>query len=174
MAVLTTAARKKLPSKSFALPGKGEGPHGKGAGSYPIPDKAHARNALARVSAHGTSAEKATVRRKVHAKYPDIGKKQLGGIAPLARPRPLVGAPRTLTPRPVVGAARAPRPVGARAPARRVPRRPAFRKGGIVGAGAMARPHTYGPQKPIPGSKPVIGSSKGHGGFAALGIHYSK
>ena len=31
------------------------------------------RNALARVSQHGTSAEKATVRRKVHAKYPSIG-----------------------------------------------------------------------------------------------------
>ena len=53
MAVLSTAQRKKLPSKSFALPGKGEGPHGKGAGSYPIPDASHARNALARVAQHG-------------------------------------------------------------------------------------------------------------------------
>jgi hypothetical protein len=74
MAKLTTAARKKLPAKSFALPGKGEGPHGKGAGSYPIPDKAHARNALARVAQHGTPAEKAKVRAKVHAKFPAIGK----------------------------------------------------------------------------------------------------
>jgi len=75
MARLTTAARKKLPSKSFALPGKGTGPQGKGAGSYPIPDKAHARNALARVSQHGSSSEKARVRAKVHAKFPTIGKK---------------------------------------------------------------------------------------------------
>jgi hypothetical protein len=75
MAKLTTKARKRLPSSSFALPGKGEGPSGKGAGSYPIPDKSHARNALARVSQHGSSAEKARVRAKVHAKYPGIGKK---------------------------------------------------------------------------------------------------
>jgi hypothetical protein len=72
MAVLTTAARKAMPASSFALPGKGEGPTGKGAGSYPISDIAHARNALARVSQHGTPAEKATVRRKVAARYPGI------------------------------------------------------------------------------------------------------
>jgi len=75
MARLTTKGRKALPSSDFALPGKGSGPTGKGAGSYPIPDAAHARNALARVSQHGSSAEKATVRRKVHAKFPDIGHK---------------------------------------------------------------------------------------------------
>ena len=74
MAVLTTRARKALPSKSFALPGKGEGASGKGAGSYPIPNASHARNALARVAQHGTPAEKATVRAKVAAKYPAIGK----------------------------------------------------------------------------------------------------
>jgi len=75
MAKLTAAARKKLPSKSFALPGKGTGKGGKGPGSYPIPDKAHARNALARVSQHGSSEEKARVRAKVRAKFPSIGKK---------------------------------------------------------------------------------------------------
>lgn len=74
MAKLTTAQRKKLPSKSFALPGKGTGPSGKGPGSYPIPDKAHARNALARVAQHGSPSEKARVRAKVHAKFPGIGK----------------------------------------------------------------------------------------------------
>jgi hypothetical protein len=74
MAKLTTKARKKLPSSSFALPGKGKGPSGKGAGSYPIPDKSHARNALSRVAQHGSSAQKAKVRAKVHAKYPGIGK----------------------------------------------------------------------------------------------------
>jgi hypothetical protein len=78
MADLTAAQRQKLPRSDFALPGKGEGPKGAGAGSYPIPDAAHARNALARVSQHGSSAEKAAVRAKVHAKYPTIGKKKMG------------------------------------------------------------------------------------------------
>lgn len=64
MAKLTTAARKKISSKNFAGPDR----------SYPIEDKSHARNALARVSQHGSSALKARVRAKVHAKYPDIGK----------------------------------------------------------------------------------------------------
>ena len=65
MAKLTTKARKKLKKSSFALPGE----------RYPIEDKNHARNALARVAQHGTPAEKAEVRAKVHARYPDIGKK---------------------------------------------------------------------------------------------------
>jgi len=73
MAILRAAQRKRLPSSSFALPGKGEGKEGKGAGSYPIPDKAHARNALSRVSQFGSSSEKAAVRAKVKAKFPDIG-----------------------------------------------------------------------------------------------------
>ena len=72
MAKLTAARRQKLPKSSFALPGKGEGPKGAGAGSYPIPDESHARNALARVSQHGSSSEKAAVRAKVKAKYPGI------------------------------------------------------------------------------------------------------
>jgi hypothetical protein len=62
MAVLTTTARKALPTSTFALPGR----------RYPLPDAAHARNALARVSQHGTPAEKATVRRKVAARFPGI------------------------------------------------------------------------------------------------------
>jgi hypothetical protein len=70
MAKLTTAQRKKLPAKSFALPAKKPG-----SGSYPIPDASHARNALSRVAANGTSAEKKAVRAKVAAKYPNIGKK---------------------------------------------------------------------------------------------------
>lgn len=72
---LTAASRKALPKSDFALPGKGKGPEGKGPGSYPIEDKSHARNALARVSQHGTPAEKAEVRAKVHRKFPEIGKK---------------------------------------------------------------------------------------------------
>jgi hypothetical protein len=74
MAKLKAAQRKSLPSSSFALPGKGKGPEGKGAGSYPVPDASHARNALARVSQHGSPAEKARVRAKVKAKFPNIGK----------------------------------------------------------------------------------------------------
>jgi hypothetical protein len=70
---LTAGERQAMPKSEFALPGKGAGPKGAGSGSYPIPDQSHARNALARVSQHGTAAEKATVRRKVHAKYPGIG-----------------------------------------------------------------------------------------------------
>jgi hypothetical protein len=72
MAKLNAAARKKLPSSDFALPGKGEGKSGKGSGSYPIPDRSHAANALARSSG---KPEAAAVRRKVQAKFPGMGKK---------------------------------------------------------------------------------------------------
>ncbi len=66
MTTLTTKKRKALPKKDFAEPG---------SRSYPISDKAHARNALARVAQHGTAAEKAKVRAAVHKKFPDIGGK---------------------------------------------------------------------------------------------------
>lgn len=65
MAKLKASTRNALPSKEFALPGR----------RYPIEDASHARNALSRVSQHGTPAEKSTVRAKVHAKYPSIGRK---------------------------------------------------------------------------------------------------
>ena len=61
-----------MPKKDFALPGKGEGPKGAGAGSYPIDTENRARNALARGAQHASSSEQATIRRKVHEKYPDI------------------------------------------------------------------------------------------------------
>lgn len=66
MAKLTSDERKKLPAKDFAVKG----------GKYPIEDKAHARNALSRVAQHGTSEQKKEVKVKVHAKYPEIGKKE--------------------------------------------------------------------------------------------------
>jgi hypothetical protein len=72
---LNAAARKALPSTSFALPGQGKGPQGKGSGSYPIPDASHARNALARVSQHGNPSQQSKVRAAVHRKFPGIGKK---------------------------------------------------------------------------------------------------
>jgi hypothetical protein len=65
MAKLTSKARKAIPKADFALPGR----------RYPVEDKNHARDALSRVSGNGSAEEKATVRAKVHAKFPDIGKK---------------------------------------------------------------------------------------------------
>lgn len=65
MAKLTYKKRKRLPKKSFAEPC---------ARKYPIPDKSHARNALARVSQFGTTSEKSRVRAAVHRKFPGIGK----------------------------------------------------------------------------------------------------
>jgi hypothetical protein len=70
---LTAHTREAMPKSDFALPGHGEGPKGAGAGSYPIPDESHARNALARVAQHGTAEEKARVRAAVHRKFPNIG-----------------------------------------------------------------------------------------------------
>ena len=66
MAKLTTAKRKAIPSKDFAGPDR----------SYPINDASHARNALARVSQHGTPALKVRVKSAVKRKYPGI--KQAG------------------------------------------------------------------------------------------------
>ena len=69
---LTAEARQEMPRSEFALPGKGEGPKGAGAGSYPIDTENRARNALARGAQHASPSELATIRRKVHEKYPDI------------------------------------------------------------------------------------------------------
>lgn len=65
MGVLTSKQRKKLPARDFAVPGR----------KYPVEDKAHARNALARVSQYGTPTQKAQVRRKVAAKFSGIAVK---------------------------------------------------------------------------------------------------
>jgi hypothetical protein len=64
---LTTKDRKRLSKKSFALPDKRK---------YPIPDKAHARNALARGAQNGTPAEQKKVRAAVKKRFPSIGKKK--------------------------------------------------------------------------------------------------
>lgn len=60
---LSAEQRKALPKQSFALPGR----------RYPIPDRSHAANALARVAQHGTPSEKARVKAAVHKKYPSMG-----------------------------------------------------------------------------------------------------
>lgn len=69
MAKLDTQDRKNLSKNAFAIPSKAPG-----SGSYPIPDASHARNALSRVAANGSPAEKAEVQAKVHSKFPGIGK----------------------------------------------------------------------------------------------------
>jgi hypothetical protein len=63
---LDAKARKKLGKSAFALPGKRK---------YPIPDKAHARNALARVAQNGTKAEQRKVKAAVTKRFPSLGKK---------------------------------------------------------------------------------------------------
>lgn len=70
MVVFTTSQRKKIPKKDFAISKKAPG-----SGSYPIPDKSHARNALARVSQFGSPEEKKRVRAKVKSKFPGIFQK---------------------------------------------------------------------------------------------------
>jgi hypothetical protein len=69
---LSAAQRRALPSSSFALPGKGKGPEGKGSGSYPIPDESHARSALSRGKQHASPEKLATIKRKVKAKFPGM------------------------------------------------------------------------------------------------------
>ena len=64
MGKLNAAKRKALPKSDFAVPGKAPK-----SGSYPIPDKVHAKNALARSSGKPVAAK---VRAAVHAKFPSI------------------------------------------------------------------------------------------------------
>ena len=75
MATLTARRRRQLPGKAFVFPGER---------SYPIHDESHARNALARVSQHGTPAERARVRAAVRRKYPSI---EVSGSKPPRRIR---------------------------------------------------------------------------------------
>ncbi len=69
MSKLTAKVRNKIPGKDFAGPDR----------SYPVEDASHARNALARVSQHGSPELKAKVRAKVKSKYPGIKMKMDGG-----------------------------------------------------------------------------------------------
>src|SRR2546421_10884000 len=72
LAELNAKSRKSLQTSQFALPSKRSKSGGKGG--YPIPDRAHAQNALARVSQFGTPAEKAAVKAAVARKFPGMGK----------------------------------------------------------------------------------------------------
>lgn len=75
MAKLTTTKRKNLPKSDFAIPNKKTMKNKAGKGAYPMPDASHARNALARVSEFGTSAQKKAVKAKVSKKFPTIAVK---------------------------------------------------------------------------------------------------
>ena len=73
MAKLTAAQRKNIPKSQDAMPSKAKSKSAGGAvsGSDPIPDLAHARNALARSS--GKSVE-AQVKAAVYRKFPQLRK----------------------------------------------------------------------------------------------------
>lgn len=65
MARLTASARKALSRSEFAVPSRR---------AYPIEDRSHARNALSRVAANGTPAERKQVLAAVRKRYPGIGR----------------------------------------------------------------------------------------------------
>jgi len=73
MAKLSAAARKKIATSDFAVPAKAGSPKAKAkSGNYPIEDRSHAKNALARSSGKPVAAK---VRAAVAKKYPDMAKK---------------------------------------------------------------------------------------------------
>ena len=82
MARLSYQQRKAMPKSEFVIPGKKGKGNLAGRGGYPIPDISHARNALARVSAHGTSGEKSKVRAAVKRKFPSV-KQSISGSPPM-------------------------------------------------------------------------------------------
>lgn len=63
MGKITAKERKRMKSSTFALPKERK---------FPIPDAAHARNALSRVSQHGSPSEVKRVKAAVHKKFPSI------------------------------------------------------------------------------------------------------
>lgn len=63
MGKITAKKRKRMKSSTFALPKERK---------FPIPDAAHARNALSRVSQHGSPSEVKRVKAAVHKKFPSI------------------------------------------------------------------------------------------------------
>lgn len=72
MTKLSTEERNELPASKFADPKDRK---------YPIPDRSHAKNALARV-ANKSESMQSKVDSKVHSKFPTIDK---GDKAKLAR-----------------------------------------------------------------------------------------
>lgn len=68
MGKLSTNARKHIAKSNFAVPSKAPG-----SGSYPIENKAHAINALARSAGKPVAGQ---VKAAVYRKYPDLKKKK--------------------------------------------------------------------------------------------------
>ena len=66
MARLTAAARKSIPKSQMGLPGKGTKKGGAVSGSYPMPDKGHARNAKARAAQFASPAERKVIDAKAN------------------------------------------------------------------------------------------------------------
>lgn len=64
MGKLSTAMRKHLSKSQFAVPTRAPG-----SGSYPMPDRSHAINALARASQFGSAEVKAKVRAMAKRKF---------------------------------------------------------------------------------------------------------
>jgi hypothetical protein len=65
MAKLDAKERNAIPTKEFALPSERK---------FPIEDRSHAQNALARASQSGVESIKKKVTEAVRRKYPDMGK----------------------------------------------------------------------------------------------------
>jgi hypothetical protein len=78
------APNTKAPAGSYALPGGGPG----GADAYPLNTRKRGANALSRVAANGTPAEKATVRAAVKRKYPDLPSSKGEGKSAAAKAKP--------------------------------------------------------------------------------------
>ena len=66
MAKLTAKQRSKLRKSQFALPAQRK---------YPINDKSHARNALARAAQHATPSQQKRIKTAVYKKFPSLKKK---------------------------------------------------------------------------------------------------
>ena len=63
MAVLSDAQRRRLPPAAFAIPA---------ARKYPIPDRAHARAALARCAHDCSPSERHQVRAAIDRRFPGL------------------------------------------------------------------------------------------------------
>lgn len=61
MARLTAAQRKSIPKSQTGLPGKTTKKGGAVSGSYPMPDKAHARAAKSLAARYATPAQRAKI-----------------------------------------------------------------------------------------------------------------
>lgn len=60
---ISAKKRRSLPRSAFGIPSQRK---------FPLDTRKRARNALSRVSQHGTPAQKKAVRAKVRRKYPSI------------------------------------------------------------------------------------------------------